>query len=375
MERVQAIVIGAGVVGLAVARALALAGREVMVLEAAEAIGTGVSSRNSEVIHAGVYYPPGSLKARACIAGKDMLYAYCETRGVKTKRVGKIIVATQDAQIPDLEKMRANAAACGMHDLSMISRAEALEMEPQVHCVAALHSPTTGIIDSHGLMLAFQGDIENAGGMVVFHAPVMALAAEDHGYRVELGGEAPMSLGCDILVNAASLAAPGLAAGMGGYDASLAPKAYLAKGNYFSLTGVKPPFRGLVYPVPEPGGLGIHATVDLGGQVRFGPDVQWIDAVDYTPDVSRTEKFRQAITSYWPSVPEGALVASYTGIRPKIAGPGEPNADFVVQGPATHGLNGLVHMFGIESPGLTSSLALAEVVMSALDQRLVQAAE
>jgi L-2-hydroxyglutarate oxidase LhgO len=375
MERVGAIVIGAGVVGLAVARALALAGREVMVLEAAEAIGTGVSSRNSEVIHAGVYYPPGSLKARACIRGKAMLYAYCEARGVPHRRVGKIIVATQEAQIPDLERMRANAAACGMTDLTLIGRAEALDLEPQVHCVAALHSPTTGIVDSHGLMLALQGDIENAGGMVVFHAPVTALAAEDHGYRVEVGGDAPMTLGCDILVNAASLAAPGLAAAMAGYDASLAPRAWLAKGNYFSLIGVKPPFRGLVYPVPEPGGLGIHATVDLGGQVRFGPDVQWIDRIDYTPDDSRIERFRQAIMAYWPQMPEGALVASYTGIRPKIAGPGEPNADFMVQGPAAHGLDGLVHMFGIESPGLTSCLALAEEVMSALGQRMAQAAE
>jgi L-2-hydroxyglutarate oxidase LhgO len=375
IDHIEAIVIGAGVIGLAVGRALALAGREVMVIEAMEAIGTGVSSRNSEVIHAGVYYPPGSLKARACIIGKDMLYAYCDERGVKTSQVGKIIVATQEAQIADLERMRANASACGMHDLAMISRAEALELEPQVHCVAALHSPTTGIIDSHGLMLALQGDIENACGMVVFHAPVTALAAEDHGYRVEVGGDAPMTLGCDILVNAASLAAPGLAASMAGYDASLAPKAYLAKGNYVSLTGVKPPFRGLVYPVPEPGGLGIHATVDLGGQVRFGPDVQWIDAVDYTPDSSRIDRFRQAISAYWPQVPEGALVASYAGIRPKIAGPGEPNADFIVQGPASHGLSGLVHMFGIESPGLTSCLALADVVMGALDQRMAQAAE
>jgi L-2-hydroxyglutarate oxidase LhgO len=375
MEHVDAIVIGAGVVGLACARALALAGREVMVLEAADAIGTGVSSRNSEVIHAGIYYPPGSLKARACIAGKDMLHAYCAERGVRHARVGKLIVATQEAQIPDLEKMRANAAACGMNDLAMISREEARELEPQVHCVGALHSPTTGIIDSHGLMLSLQGDIENAGGMVAFHAPVTALAVAGGGYRVEVGGQTPMSLSCDILVNAGSLAAPGLAAAMEGYDRALAPRAYLAKGNYFSLTGVKPPFRGLVYPVPEPGGLGIHATVDLGGQVRFGPDVQWIEAEDYTPDPARIARFREAISTYWPGVPEGALVASYCGIRPKISGPGEPNADFIVQGEAAHGLKGLVHLFGIESPGLTSCLALAEEVMAALGGRLALAAE
>jgi L-2-hydroxyglutarate oxidase LhgO len=375
MEHVGAIVIGAGVVGLAVARALALAGREVMVLEAAGAVGTGVSSRNSEVIHAGVYYPPGSCKARACIAGKDMLYAYCAERGVKHKRVGKIIVATQDAQIADLEKMRANAAACGMHDLAMISREEARELEPEVHCVAALHSPTTGIIDSHGLMLSLQGDIENAGGMVACHAPVVSLGVTGRGYRVEVGGETPMDLSCDILINAASLRAPELAAGMAGYDSSLAPKAHLAKGNYFSLTGMKPPFRGLVYPVPEPGGLGIHATVDLGGQVRFGPDVQWAEAEDYAVDDSRIARFREAISTYWPGVKEASLVASYSGIRPKISGPGEPNADFVVQGESAHGLKGLVHMFGIESPGLTSCLALAQEVMAALGGRLALAAE
>jgi L-2-hydroxyglutarate oxidase LhgO len=375
MEHVGAIVIGAGVVGLACARALALAGHEVMVLEAAGTIGTGVSSRNSEVIHAGIYYPPGSLKARACIAGKDMLYAYCAERGVKHRRVGKIIVATQEAQIADLQKMRANAAACGMHDLAMISREEARELEPEVQCVAALHSPTTGIIDSHGLMLSLQGDIENAGGMVAFHAPVVSLGVTGRGYRVGVGGQTPMDLSCDILVNAASLGAPRLAARMAGYVSALAPRAYLAKGSYFSLAGVRPPFRGLVYPVPEPGGLGIHATVDLGGQVRFGPDVQWIEAEDYAPDASRIEAFRQAISAYWPGVADASLVASYCGIRPKIAGPGEPNADFIVQGEATHGLKGLVHLFGIESPGLTSCLALAEEVMAALHARAAQAAE
>ncbi len=366
-DHVEAIVIGAGVVGLAVAKLLAEAGREVMVLEAAEAIGTGVSSRNSEVVHAGIYYPPGSLKARACIAGKDLLYAYCAARGVPTKRVGKLIVATHQGQIADLERIMANASACGMDDLTLIDGAAARALEPHVASHAALRSPSTGIIDSHALMLAFQGDIETKGGAVVFHAPVTALAAGDRGFRVEVGGTEPMVLACDILINAASLNAPALAAGMAGYDGGLAPRAYLAKGNYFSLVGVKPPFKSLIYPVPEPGGLGIHATVDLGGQVRFGPDVQWVETLDYTPDSSRAARFHQAISAYWPGVQAEALVASYCGIRPKISGPGEPNADFVIQGAAQHGLPGLVHMFGIESPGLTSCLALAGEVMARLD--------
>ena len=374
MERVEAIVIGAGVVGLAIARALAQSGREVMVLEAADAIGTGVSSRNSEVIHAGIYYPPGSLKASACIRGKALLYDYCAARSVPTRRVGKLIVATRPEQIAELEKIRANARACGMHDLHLIGVDEARAMEPELASVAALHSPGTGIVDSHALMLALQGDAEAAGAIVAFHAPVARLAAEGRGYRVEVGGADPLSLGCDILVNAASLHAPELAAGMVGYDPSLAPKAWLAKGHYFSLSGVKPPFKGLVYPVPEPGGLGIHATVDMGGQVRFGPDVRWIDAIDYSPDDARAELFRTAIAAYWPGVRHAELAASYTGIRPKISGPGAPNADFIIQSEAQHGLKGLIHMFGIESPGLTSCLALAGDVMQALEGRAELAA-
>ena len=366
MDRIEAIVIGAGVVGLAIAKALAEAGREVMVLESADGIGTGVSSRNSEVIHAGIYYPAGSLKARACIRGKSLLYAYCAARGVPHAKIGKLIVATKPEQVAELERIRAMAASCGMSDLVMIGAAEARAMEPQVASIAALHSPSTGIIDSHGLMLAFQGDIEAAGGAVVFHAPVLALAVEPHGFRVEIGGAEPMTLGCDILINSASLDAPALAAAMAGYDAALAPKAWLAKGHYYSLSGVKPPFRSLVYPVPEPGGLGIHATVDLGGQVRFGPDVLWVDTVDYAPDESRTERFREAISLYWPEVRHAELIPSYTGIRPKISGPGQPNADFVIQSQAQHGIKGLIHMFGIESPGLTSCLALAEEVMLAM---------
>ena len=370
MDRIEAIVIGAGVVGLAIAKHLAEAGHEVMVLEAAEGIGTGVSSRNSEVIHAGIYYPQGSVKAQACIRGKALLYDYCAARGVPAKRVGKLIVATRTEQIADLEKIKIMAASCGMHDLQMISSDQAKETEPEVYAIAALHSPSTGIIDSHSLMLAFQGDIENAGGAVVFHAPVRSMAAVEKGFVVEVGGVEPMTLGCDILVNSASLDAPKLAAGMRGYNAALAPQAYLAKGHYFSLSGVKSPFKTLIYPVPEPGGLGIHATIDLGGQVKFGPDVQWIDAIDYGPDESRAEKFRQAISAYWPGVAHAELIPSYTGIRPKIVGPGQPNADFVIQSEAQHGLKGLIHMFGIESPGLTSCMALAEMVMAALSGQL-----
>lgn len=365
-DHVEAIVVGAGVVGLAVARALAGAGREVLVLEAAEAIGTGVSSRNSEVVHAGIYYPPGSLKARACIRGKGLLQAYCAERGVPIRRVGKLIVATRPGQVAELEKIRANAVACGMTELALIGEAEARALEPEVAAVAALHSPGTAIVDSGALMLALQGDIEAAGGVVVCRAPVLSAEATGQGFLVVTGGEGAMRLSCRLLVNSASLDAPALARTIVGYDPAHAPQAFLAKGNYFALSGVRSPFRGLVYPVPEPGGLGIHATVDMGGQVRFGPDVQWIEAIDYTPDASRVARFAEAIRDYWPALPEAALVPSYAGIRPKIAGPGAPNADFVIQGPETHGLSGLVNLFGIESPGLTSSLALAEAVAARL---------
>lgn len=366
MERVECIVVGAGVVGLAIARALAEAGREVLVLEQSDGIGTGVSSRSSEVVHAGLYYPPGSLKTRACIGGKTSIYAYCERMGVPVKRIGKLVVATSAQQVAALRKIEANAHACGMMDLRWIDHHEALELEPQVTCHAGLFSETSGIIDSHALMVAFQGDLESRGGVIAFHATADAVRREGNGFVVSVGGEDRMDLACSIFVNSAGLDAVRLSHSIEGYPAHRIPRAFIAKGNYFSLTGVRNPFRHLVYPIPEPGGLGIHATIDMGGQVRFGPDVQWIDAPDYAADPSRASFFETAIRAYWPGLPDHALNASYAGIRPKIVGPGEPNADFLVEGPREHGIPGLVSLMGIESPGLTSSMSLADLVIEKL---------
>jgi L-2-hydroxyglutarate oxidase LhgO len=367
MDHVEAIVVGAGVVGLAAARALAEAGREVVLIEAESAIGTGASSRNSEVIHAGIYYPPGSLKARHCVAGARALYAYCASRGIDHRRIGKLIVATSDAQVTKLEALKTQAEANGVGDLAWLDQGEAHALEPEVACVRALWSPSTGILDSHGYMLALRGDIEAAGGMLALATPLAAAEATGRGFVVETGGAEPMRLSCDMLVNAAGLVAPDLARRIAGYPEERAPQARLCKGNYFALAGGKAPFRHLVYPIPEQAGLGIHATIDLGGQVRFGPDVEWTDVLDYTPDAGRAAAFAAAIRTYWPSLPEGALVPAYAGIRPKITGPGEPAADFVVEGPADHGVPGLVNLFGIESPGLTASLSLALQVRDLLD--------
>ena len=359
MDHIEAIVVGAGVVGLAVARALAEAGRDAILIEAEDAIGTGTSSRNSEVIHAGIYYPTASLKARHCVAGARALYDYCASRGVGHRRVGKLIVATDESQTPKLEAIKAQAEANGVADLKWLGRAEARALEPEVAAARALWSPSTGILDSHGYMLALLGDFEAAGGMLALATPLERADATGSGFVVETGGAEPMRLSCNILVNSAGLGAPGLARRIKGYPAARAPRAHLCKGNYFSLTGVRPPFRHLVYPIPEQAGLGIHATIDLGGQVRFGPDVEWIEAVDYTPDPARAAAFAAAIRTYWPGLPDGALVPAYCGIRPKITGPGESSADFVIEGPADHGVPGLVNLFGIESPGLTSSLSIA----------------
>ncbi|ALK10367.1 NAD(P)/FAD-dependent oxidoreductase [Blastochloris viridis] len=359
MERVEAIVVGAGVVGLAVARALAEAGRETILIEAEDAIGTGTSSRNSEVIHAGIYYPTASLKARHCVAGARSLYAYCESHGVAHRRVGKLIVATDDGQVPKLAALKAQAEANGVTDLVWLDRDAARALEPEVVSVQALWSPSTGILDSHAYMLALRGDFEAAGGMLALTTPLEHASIAATGFVVETGGAEPMRLACNILVNSAGLGAPDLARRLNGYPAARAPTAHLCKGNYFSLTGVRPPFTHLVYPIPEQAGLGIHATLDLGGQVRFGPDVEWIDRLDYTPNGARAAAFAHAIRSYWPGLPDGALVPAYCGIRPKITAPGEPAADFVIEGPADHGIAGLVNLFGIESPGLTSSLSIA----------------
>ena len=366
-ERVDAIVIGAGVVGLAIARSLALAGREVMVLEASNAIGTGTSSRNSEVVHAGIYYAPGSLKARLCVAGRCLLYSYAAERGIEARAVGKLIVATDATQLPKLKALRETAARNGVDDLRWIDSHEVAALEPEVRSVGALYSPSSGIVDSHGLMLALQGDIETAGGMVAFNAPVAGGEVMSGGIRLVTGGADPVTLDCALVVNAAGLAAPALARSITGLSPNSVPKAYFAKGNYFALSGVRSPFSHLIYPMPEQVGLGVHATIDLGGQTKFGPDVEWIDTIDYSVDPSRAALFYDAIRRFWPALPDQALVPSYCGIRPKLSGEGQPAADFLIQGPSQHGAPGLVNLYGIESPGLTSSLAIAELVTKLTD--------
>ncbi len=365
MEQVDTVVIGAGVVGLAVARALAMAGREVIVLEAENAIGTHTSSRNSEVIHAGIYYPKGSLKARLCVAGRQQLYAYCADHGVSHQRCGKLIVATSPAQIPQLEKILAQGRANGVTDLAAVDLASVRDMEPAVHCVAALHSPSTGIIDSHGLMLAYQGDAEAHGAMLAFTGPASGGRVQDDGILLEVGGEQPMQLLARRVVNSAGLHAPKVAASLEGFPPAHVPPSYYCKGNYYSLAG-RAPFSRLIYPIPEAAGLGVHVTLDLAGQARFGPDVEWIDKIDYTVDPQRAEKFYAAIRSYWPDLKDGALSPGYSGIRPKIQAPSEPARDFMIEGPRDHGVPGLVNLFGIESPGLTASLALADLVAGLL---------
>jgi len=365
LDRVDTVVVGAGIVGLAVARALALAGREVVILEAEDAIGTHTSSRNSEVIHAGIYYPKGSLKARACVAGRERLYAYCAERGVPHRRCGKLIVAADEAQVPELESILARSHANGVADVARISVAEAKAMEPEIACAAALHSPSTGIVDSHALMLAYLGDAEAAGAMLALKSPLERGVVRAEGIELHVAGAEPIL--ARAVVNSAGLRAPSVARAIEGYAQDLAPRERYAKGNYYSLAR-RPPFSRLVYPVPEPGGLGVHVTLDLAGQARFGPDVEWVEKIDYAVDPRRAERFYAAIRRYWPGLPEGALAPAYAGIRPKISGPGEPAADFVVQGPREHGVPGLVHLFGIESPGLTASLALADHVAALLTE-------
>src|SRR5271165_1321662 len=361
MESVDCIVVGAGVVGIACARALAQAGREVIVLERAGAIGTETSSRNSEVIHAGIYYPAGSLMARLSVQGRRQLYAYCRERGVAHRNCGKLIAATNAEEEALLPGILARAEANGVEGMRLIDAAHAKEMEPNLFCTAALVSPTTGIVDSHGFMLALQGDAEAAGAAFVFHSPVTGGRATGDGIELDVGGADPITLSCRTLVNSAGLHAPALARSIAGMPAGAVPREYWAKGNYFTLTG-RSPFSRLIYPVPVAGGLGVHLTVDLGGQARFGPDVEWIEAIDYTVDPHRADVFYEAVRRYWPGLPDGALQPGYAGVRPKIVPPGVAKQDFVIQGPREHGVAGLVNLFGIESPGLTASMAIADAV-------------
>ena len=355
-------------IGLAVGRALALAGREVLLLEAERHFGTGASSRNSEVIHAGIYYPAGSLKARLCVDGRRQLYAYCAERGVAHRRLGKLIVATRELQVAALQSILAKALANGVENIAMIDAAAARHLEPQLACVAALHSQETGIVDSHGLMLALLGDIESAAGSLACATPFARAERHGGGWIVHTGGEAPFALEADLLVNAAGLQAQEVAAQIEPLPPEQIPKRHLARGCYFQLAG-RAPFSRLVYPVPAPGGLGVHLTLDLGGQARFGPDVEWIEAIDYTVDPRRGGSFYAEVREYWPRLPDDALAPAYAGIRPKLAGPGEPPADFVIAGPQSHGVPGLVNLFGIESPGLTACLTIGEHVRRLLPDR------
>lgn len=360
-ERVECLVIGAGVVGLAVGRALARRGREVLVLEAESAIGTGVSSRNSEVIHAGIYYPPGSAKARLCLEGRRHLYDYCEAHAVPFRRCGKLIVATDEARLPTLKSIQETALRNGVEDLQRLSPAEATRLEPELSCAGALLSPSTGILDTHALMLSLQGEIEAAGGTVLCRTPVTSGRYAAGVLSLQAGSaESTMDIAASVIVNSAGLQAQQVARDLGVAPQSI-PPLHHAKGNYYGLQG-RSPFQRLVYPVPEPGGLGVHLTLDLAGQARFGPDVQWIEALDYSVDPARAAHFYREIRRYWAALPEGALAPAYAGIRPKLSGPGEPAADFLIQGPQVHGIPGLVNLYGIESPGLTASLAIAEQV-------------
>jgi len=361
MDRIDCVVVGAGVIGLAVARRLAQAGREVIILEAAEAIGTITSSRNSEVIHAGIYYPAASLMARMCVSGKRALYDYCRDHGIPYRNCGKLIVATSPNETLRLQSIKAHAEANGVADLQTLSGDAARALEPALNCDAALLSPSTGIIDSHAYMLALRGDAEAAGAACAFHAPLLRAKAAAGRIELDVGGDAPVTIECGLLVNAAGLAASAVARNIGGMPIELIPPAYLAKGNYFSCNA-RAPFSRLIYPVPEPGGLGVHLTLDLAGQARFGPDVEWVETIDYAVDPARAERFYPAIRRYWPTLPDGALMPSYSGIRPKIVPPAVATQDFVIQGPRDHGVDGLINLFGIESPGLTSSLAIADYV-------------
>lgn len=385
MDRADCIVIGAGAVGLACARAIAQAGLEVVVVEREVAFGTGVSARNSEVIHAGLYYPTGSRKAQLCVRGARLLYGHCAERSISHRRCGKLVVATREADVPALEALHAKGVANGVTNLQWLTRTQALALEPELHCEAALWSPDSGIVDSHGLMTSLLADAEAAGAVLAVGSAVVGATRDGEGWRVTVreiqagrgADAADFVLGSRWIVNAGGLDAQAVAASMEGFPAAAIPPRQLARGHYFSLSG-RVPFSRLIYPPPNDGGLGVHLTLDLGGQAKFGPDVEWIDGttaatvpgrdLDYAVDARRADAFAAEIRRYWPRLPEGALSPAYCGIRPKLSGPGEPAADFRIDGPAEHGCAGVVQLFGIESPGLTSSLAIAEVVAAVVTE-------
>jgi L-2-hydroxyglutarate oxidase LhgO len=360
--KAEAVVVGAGIVGLAIARALARSGLKVLILEKERASGTGTSSRSSEVIHAGLYYEPGSLKATLCVEGKRLLYDYCAERGIAHRRCGKLVVATEASEEAYLDALQARAKANGVEDVSLIGAADAEALEPAVSVKSALLSRSSGIVDSHALMLAYLTDAEEAGANLVLRTPVTEAFVSRRAIHLRTGGAEPAEIETMLLVNAAGLDAWDLSRHLSGLDPSTIPPRHLAKGSYFTLSGARVPFSHLIYPVPEPGGLGVHLTLDLAGQARFGPDVEWVDCADYALDERRGEHFYAAIRRYWPGLPDRALVPAFSGIRPKVAGPGDKAGDFVIQGPAETGVAGYVALYGIESPGLTASLAIGEHV-------------
>ena len=363
-ETVETVVLGAGVIGLAVARRLAQAGREVVVLESAAVIGNETSSRNSEVVHAGIYYPRGSLRARLCVAGKQALYRFCESHGVGAPRLGKLLVAGDDDEIEELRGLERCAAGNGVNDLQWLGGRDVRAIEPAVRCKAALLSPSTGIVDSHGLMLALQGEAEAHGAVVAFRSPVSGGRIDANGFHLNVAGDTPSVLHCRELINCAGLYAQRFAESLHGFPSRLIPPVRYAKGNYFMLAG-KNPFNRLIYPVPArkgSGWLGVHVTLDLDGRARFGPDMEWVEHIDYRVDPARAAPFYGAVRRYWPELPDNSLQPGYAGVRPKLSGPGEPVADFAIQGAKNHGIPGLVNLFGIDSPGLTSCLAIADHV-------------
>ena len=363
----QILVIGAGVVGLSVARACALSGHDVIVAEKTSGIGNGVSSRNSEVIHGGMYYPTGSLRAHHCPRGRRMMYEFCASHSVPHRKCGKLIVATEDAEVAKMETILKQGRTNGVEDFRMIDDAAARAMEPHVFCVAALHSPETGIIDSHSFMRALQGDLEDRGGAIAFNTTVERLIHTQAGWVVRFSGNESGELAVDAVVNSAGLGAQALARHTEDYPESRVPRLVMARGNYYGYAG-RPVFSRLIYPAPRiDGGLGTHVTLDLAGRMRFGPDVEWIDKEDYNVNPARAQSFYASIRRYWPGLPDNSLQPDYAGVRPKLTGPGEPAADFMIDGPAQHGLPRLVQLFGIESPGLTSSLSIAEDVVRHLE--------